>query len=588
MIRSFLKLLARCSRLALPYGRFRLFAVVCMIFFNGLLQLVGVSSVFPFFALASDPHRIRNSKLGGWILNFLPPMEENHLLILAGCFAILMLFVAGIGSIASDSIRVLYSYGFSHWLKGRLLRSYAQRPYSYFLSRNSASMHQRVIDIFSFTYNVMLPLGEAFSKIILIFLLLAGFFFVQPFAAVGAMMIFGGFYLFVFVVLRPRTRAVAQGQEFHTKGFSKSTLQFLQGIKPIMIHGKESFFIKEALRHSAGMRRFQAQVPIFSNGPRYLIEPIAFGGLVAIVIALAMQGRPFSDILPNLSVMALVGYRLLPSMSLLYGQMVTIASNSYTLQQLEEEILQIEKEVSGVEKSSVSELPLSFTRDIRIEGICFAYTGSGKNTLENFSLTVAKNESVGIAGASGSGKSTLVDLILGLHAPASGEILVDGVPLTHNNIMSWRAMIGYVPQDIYLLDDTLEANIAFGIPPEEVDKSAMRAAAEAAQILNFIEKELPEGFNTMVGERGVRLSGGQRQRIGLARALYHRPQVLILDEATSALDLQTETAVIQTINALQGTVTIIAIAHRLSTLERCDRTIHLVRNSSPDFSKEKP
>jgi len=575
MILSFFKLLVRCARLAIPYGKVRLIAVVCMIFFNGLLQLLGVSSVFPFFALAADPNRIRNSKMGGWLLNFLPPMELNHLLILAGCFAILMLFVAGIGSIVSDCIRVLYSYGFSHWLKGRLLRSYAQRPYAYFLNRNSALMHQRVIDIFSFTYNVMLPLGEAFSRIVLIFLLIAGFFFVQPFAAVGAMVIFGGFYLFVFVVLRPRTKAVAHGQQFHTAGFSKSTLQFLQGIKPIMIHGKESFFIKEALYHSAGMRRFQAQVPIFSNSPRYLIEPIAFGGLVAIVIALAMQGRPFSDILPNLSVMALVGYRLLPSMSLLYGQMVSISSYSYTLQQVEEEILEMEKEISDVEKTIIHQPPLSFTREILIDGISFAYPGSGKNILENFSLTVAKNESVGIAGSSGSGKSTLVDLILGLHTPGSGKILVDGVPLTHENIMSWRSIIGYVPQDIFLLDDTLEANIAFGIPSKEVDRIALREAAEGAQILNFIQNELSEGFGTVIGERGVRLSGGQRQRIGLARALYHSPQVLILDEATSALDLETETAVIQTINALQGTVTLIAIAHRLSTLERCDRTIHL-------------
>ena len=575
MLRSFLKLLARCTRLALPYGKLRLVAVVCMIFFNGLLQLVGVGSVFPFFALASDPNRIRNSRLGGWMLNFLPPMELNHLLILAGCFAILMLFVAGIGSVVSDCVRVLYSYGFSHWLKGRLLGSYAERPYSYFLRRNSALMNQRVNDITSFTYNVMLPLGEAFSRIVLIFLLLAGFFFVQPFAAIGAMVIFGGFYLFVFVVLRPRTRAVARGQQAHASGFSKSTLQFLHGIKPILIHGKESFFIKEALRHSAGMRHFQSQVPIFSNGPRYLIEPIAFGGLVAIVIALAMQGRPFSDILPNLSVMALVGYRLLPSMSLLYGQMVTIASHSYTLQQLEEEILEIEEEIEEVEKSRAKQSPLSFTRDIRIEGVSFAYPGSAKNTLENFSLTVAKNESVGIAGASGSGKSTLVDLILGLHTPVSGEILVDGVPLSTGNIMSWRAMIGYVPQDIYLLDDTLEANIAFGIPSSEVDQEALESAARAAQILDFVKRDLPEGFGTVVGERGVRLSGGQRQRIGLARALYHAPQVLILDEATSELDLETEAAVIETINALQGKVTIITIAHRLSTLERCDKTIQL-------------
>jgi len=270
-----------------------------------------------------------------------------------------------------------------------------------------------------------------------------------------------------------------------------------------------------------------------------------------------------------------VGYRLLPSMSLLYGQMVTIASHSYTLQQLEEEIMEIEDEVLAEGTSSMKMEPLSFTRDIRIQRISFSYPDAEKYTLENFSLTILKNESVGISGASGSGKSTLVDLILGLHSPSAGEILVDGIPLTDQNIMSWRKMIGYVPQDIYLIDDTLEANIAFGVASEDVDYKALREASRAAQILNFIENELPQGFATVIGERGIRLSGGQRQRIGLARALYHAPQVLILDEATSALDVDTETAVIDTINELQGKVTMITIAHRLSTLEKCDKRIQI-------------
>ncbi|MEY3898789.1 MAG: hypothetical protein RLZZ214_4311, partial [Verrucomicrobiota bacterium] len=212
MLSSFIKLLARTYRLALPYGKFKLFAVICMIFFNGLMQLVGVTSVFPFFALAADPNRIRQSQMGGWVLSLLPPMETNQLLILSGCFAILMLFVAGIGSVASDCIRVLYSYGFSHWLKGSLLRSYSTRPYSYFLRRNSAVLHQRLQDITSFTYNVLLPLGETLTRIVLILLLSTGFFLVQPFAALASMVIFGGFYLIVFIVLRPKTQAIAQGQ----------------------------------------------------------------------------------------------------------------------------------------------------------------------------------------------------------------------------------------------------------------------------------------------------------------------------------------------------------------------------------------
>jgi ABC-type bacteriocin/lantibiotic exporter with double-glycine peptidase domain len=201
--------------------------------------------------------------------------------------------------------------------------------------------------------------------------------------------------------------------------------------------------------------------------------------------------------------------------------------------------------------------------------------------VKDFHLAIRKNEAVGIAGPSGSGKSTLVDLLLGLHVPQSGRICVDDQPLSPANMPAWRHIIGYVPQDIYLLDDTVEANIAFGMDPKEVDPAALREAAQGAQILEFIEKELPHGFKTTVGERGVRLSGGQRQRIGLARALYHRPQVLILDEATSALDNQTELAVMETIHRLQGTLTIITIAHRLSTLERCDRVVRIGAPEKP-------
>jgi ABC-type bacteriocin/lantibiotic exporter with double-glycine peptidase domain len=278
-------------------------------------------------------------------------------------------------------------------------------------------------------------------------------------------------------------------------------------------------------------------------------------------------------------VMALAAYRLLPTLQLLYGQLVTVAANNYTLTQLEEEIYEIEEESEPTITISDSDEMCIFDNEIRLDNITFCYPAGSPPILKDFSLRIAKNESVGIAGPSGSGKSTLVDLILGLHLPKEGGIFIDEMQLSPRVMDLWRRIIGYVPQDIYLLDDSIAANIAFGIPPNELDYSALRAAAEGAQILDFIEKELPQGFQTVVGERGVRLSGGQRQRIGLARALYHSPQVLILDEATSALDHATEAAVMETIHRLQGTLTIITIAHRLSTLERCDRVINLSKTN---------
>ena len=575
MLASFLKLLSRCYRLALPYGRLRLFSVLGLILFNGLLQLVGVTSIFPFFALAADPERLRHSNVGAWFLHFLPPLTTNHLLVVAGCFSILMLIIASVGSIASEVIRIRYAYGFCHWLRQRLFESYASRPYGFFLSRNTADLNQKLIDVLSFIQNVLLPIGEILTRIVMVILLVATVFLVQPWVALGAIVILGGFYLIVFLWIRPRSKRIGDELWIHNIGFGKKVNQFLHGIKTVLVHGRGRYFMNQALSHSAQIGKAQSRIPIYSGGPRYLIEPIAFGGLVAIVIVLALQGRPFSDILPNLSVMALAAYKLLPTLQLLFSQLVTVSANSYTLRQLEEEMLQIEVETESSAEAQDNTRGLTFEREIKLTKLAFRYAEGAAPILWEFDLTIGKNESIGIAGPSGSGKSTLIDLMLGLHTPQSGAILIDEQPLTTENMLSWRRLIGYVPQDIYLLDETIEANIAFGIPIEQVDQIALKSAAEGAQILEFIEKELPHGFKTIVGERGVRLSGGQRQRIGLARALYHNPQILILDEATSALDHTTEEAVMETIYKLQGTLTIITIAHRLSTLERCDRLLRL-------------
>jgi ATP-binding cassette subfamily C protein len=476
----------------------------------------------------------------------------------------------------SEILRIRYAYGFCHRLRKQVLESYASKRYGFFLHRNTAALNQRLYDIQTFIQNVLLPIGELLTRLIVVILLIGAVFLVQPWVALGAVFVFGGFYLLVFLWVRPRTREVGKGLQLHNEGFGKNVNQFLQGIKTVLVHGKGRHFVYRALENSARIGHFQSKIPIYSNGPRYLIEPIAFGGLVAIVVVMALRGRPFSDILPNLSVMALAGYRLLPALQLMYSQLVTMAAHSYILAQLEEDILDIEEEISATQEPPMQPAhPLQFRETLQLDQITFRYPGAAAPILNDFTLTIVKNESVGIAGPSGSGKSTLVDLILGLHTPQAGAIRVDGEALSESNLTAWRRMIGYVPQDIYLLDDTIEANIAFGVDSGELDPAALREAAEGAQILDFITQDLPLGFKTTVGERGVRLSGGQRQRIGLARALYHRPQVLILDEATSALDYQTELAVMETIYRLQGTLTIITIAHRLSTLDRCNRIIPL-------------
>ena len=575
MIKSFIKLLTRCYLLALPYGRMKLFAVLFLIFLNGLLQLVGVTSIFPFFALASDPERMRHSSLGVRFLSILPSLDNKHLLIVFGIFSIGMLLIAGIGSIFSEVIRVRYAFSYSHWLRLKVLRSYGGRPYGYFLKMNSAQLSQRILDIQAYTQFVMLPIGEALTRGMLILMLVGGILFVQPWIAIGVTLLFGGFYLMIFILIRPRMRPISRGLQLHNIGMSKRIYQYLHGIKAVLVHQKTGYFIQKTAEHSNHIGSFNSRLPLYSSGPRYLIEPIAFGGLVGVVVVLAMHDRPFSNILPNLSVIAFAGYKLLPALQLLYSQLVLMTANQYTLSQLEEEILQLESDVDSTDKSAETFTEFSFNKEIKLENLTFSYAEGVSPILKDFTLTIGKNESIGIAGPSGSGKSTLVDLLLGLHIPQSGMITIDGMPISGSKMESWRRMIGYVPQEIYLLDETIAENIAFGVPVEEIDQIALRDAAKSAQIIDFIERELPEGFQTVVGERGIRLSGGQRQRIGLARALYHKPKVLILDEATSALDQSTENSVMNTINRLHGKLTIISISHRLSTLNKCDRVISI-------------
>jgi ABC-type multidrug transport system fused ATPase/permease subunit len=364
----------------------------------------------------------------------------------------------------------------------------------------------------------------------------------------------------------------------HTIGYYREALQMLGGIKPVKVHRAEEHFLARFAGHSAIIAKMGARVSIF-NSARYVVEPLAFGGLVVAVLLLAAKGRDFSDILPNLGVMALAGYRLLPSIQLLYSQLTQVSSMRHAMDEVYDEF--VVAETDGSVSPAISSDPLARARPFRwndsitLREISFRYPGASRPALEALSLTIPKNTSLGVIGPTGSGKSTLVDLLLGLYQPTAGEIVIDTRLLTPALVPSWQASIGYVPQDIFLIDDTIARNIAFGLQDSEIDPVRLREASDTAQLLDFIEAELPNGFDTNVGERGIRLSGGQRQRIGLARALYHRPSLLILDEATSALDVATEARLLEALSALAGKLTMVVAAHRLSAVANCDQLIDL-------------
>jgi ABC-type multidrug transport system fused ATPase/permease subunit len=582
-------LIRRVLFLARPYGRAKLAGIFSLSFAQALFQVIGITSIFPFLALAADPDRIRRSHFGTRFLGMFPPMENRQLLLAAGVIAIAGLLASNAVNLLAEYARTRYAQNFAHWLRVRLLRRMASQPYTYFLQRNSGDLLKKILgDVTNYTTGVLLPLLDSVARAVTAVLLLATVFLVQPVIALSAAILLGGFYVITFRLLTRKRREVDENLRISVGALFREAQQMLGGIKPVKIHRAEEHFLSQFAKHSAVLAKMSARLPILANSARYLVEPLAFGGLVVAVLLLAAKGRDFSDILPNLGVMALAGYRLLPSLQLLYSQLTQVSSMRHAVDEVYDEFVAAETDRSIPPAISSDALararPLPWNDAITLREVSFRYPAGSRPVLHEFSLSIGKNTSLGVIGPTGSGKSTLVDLLLGLYEPTAGEILIDGHPLTPALIPAWQASVGYVPQDIFLIDDTIARNIAFGLPDNEIDLARLRESCATAQILDFIKTEVSAGFDTLVGERGVRLSGGQRQRIGLARALYHRPSLLILDEATSALDMATEAKLLEALRSLTGKLTMVVAAHRMSTVTGCDQLIDL-RNEAPAFAE---
>lgn len=576
MFSSLIDLIRRAYTLAAPYGRKKLVLVVSVALLQGIFQVVGITSVFPFLALASNPEMIRNSEAGAAIIGVLPEMTNQALLLWAGSFAILMLCLTNVINLASEFIRTYYAQNFGHWLRLRLLERYASQPYTYFLITDTSILKKKILgDVGRYVGNVLLPLLDCLARFLTVSALLLTLFLVNPLIAGGATLFFLLFYFIVFRILRVKRDEASEGLKEAGRGAFISMNQFLSGIKPIFARDLAYYFFDRFRKFSRAQCTYQTLIPVYTNGPRYILEPFAFGGVVAIVMGYVATGKEFSSLIPQLGIIALAGYRLLPAFQLFYAQLTALMTNRHALDEVYDELYISEGEITS--NPLTFDLPpaLPFQTEVTLKNVVFVYPRTHEKVLKGVDLKFQKGQKVAFVGPTGSGKSTLVDLLLGLLSPSEGEILIDETPLNSGNLASWRQNIGYVPQDIFLMGDTISRNIAYGIPDQNIEPERLRKAAEMAQILDFIEEELPDRFETWTGERGTRLSGGQRQRIGLARALYYNPSVLILDEATSALDNETEAHLMNAIHQLPQNLTIVMIAHRLSTVRNCDLIFYL-------------
>ena len=371
-----------------------------------------------------------------------------------------------------------------------------------------------------------------------------------------------------------RKKLIQIGQEFTqaNKERYQTCQEALAGIKDVMINNAKLGYIDQFEQSSRVFARHIATRDSLGQIPLNIIETVGYGCLIGLAMILVVSGKDVSHILPILGLYGFAAYRMLPAAQNIYRSISQIKFSQQVFAVLQPEFSLKHREDTSPPLLST----IQFQKTIQIEGLSFAYPNRlDQPVLQDFNLKIGKNSSIGIVGKSGSGKSTLMDILLGLLQPQSGRILVDGVELMPDHWLSWRSIVGYVPQHIYLADKTVAENIAFGVPHDRIDMQAVKFAAQQAQIDDFITQNLAHGYNTMVGERGVMLSGGQRQRIGIARALYKNPQILFMDEATSALDTETETAVNEAIQSLSGKKTMVIIAHRESAVARCDYVLRL-------------
>ncbi|WP_302142675.1 ABC transporter ATP-binding protein [Halomonas alkalicola] len=567
-LRELFSLLSRDQRL-------RLLRLQGLIIIMSFAEIASVVSIGPFMAVVGDMQRLEGEGRMAWAYQATGLQSPEAFLTLLGIMVLVILFLSAMFSMYTTWRLSLYSASVGAELSSRLYRFYLHQPWLFHSGQSSSRLISKASQEVQRTTNkVIAPSLQLNAKLVMVCTMTLAIFLYQPVVAMAGALIFAAAYLLLyktvrrFLVANGRriTRAQAKRIKLMTEGFG--------GIKDLLLLHRQGTYVSRFEKASNSVARGQGITQGLSDAPRYAIELVAFASIVLLVLYLLnrYEGN-LGAILPALSIYALAGFKMLPAFQKIYWAISLIRGNLASYYSIRNDLV-ASREVP-VSRETVDagseemELPLTPGQAIVLQDVTFAYPGKKDRALNGLTLTIPANHMIGLVGASGSGKSTAVDILLGLIQPDKGEVLIDGVPLGPENLLRWQAGLGLVPQQIFLADASILENVALGVAPELIDEAKALEALRMAQLDELIEK-LPEGIQTWVGERGVQLSGGQRQRIGIARALYQQAKVLVLDEATSALDGITERRVMEDIQRLAGNLTIVLIAHRLTTVKGCD------------------
>lgn len=547
-------------------GMFILFALILIL---AVIEMASVISVMPFLTVASKPELIQSNVILKSVYDFFGFQSSSSFLVVLGLGVAGVIFIRSGFNIIIKYAKSRFSNMLGHHLSVRLLANYLARPYVFFLNENSSTLSKNVLgEVKQMLAGYISPLFNTTTDIIVGISLSAALIAVDPMAALIVVTAIGGVYGFIYLIVK--RSLIKQGNirlNSNTERF-KSTSEVLSGIKDVKLLGKERYFLSRYIKPSRKIAKANIKIKVIGQVPNSILNAVMDGGLVLLVTFFIAYRSDFTQFIPVVGVYLLAANRIKPRFKDIFNSFSSMRAYQPVVEMMMDHLSHI-PEIPLPEKHEKI-IPIPFNESIHLKNLSFTYPGTDEAVIKNQNFIIKKNTTIGLVGPTGCGKTTLVDTLLGLLRPQQGDIVVDGICVDDSNIRSWQANLGYVPQVIYLTDDTITANIAFGVNPKNLDMEAVKKAATIANLSHFIETELPEGYNTKVGERGVRLSGGQRQRLGIARALYSNPEVLVMDEATSALDGITENAVMEAIENLTGTKTIILIAHRLTTLIKAD------------------
>lgn len=569
---------------AMLHGRERLYflLLLVMITVSGVIDMIGVASILPFLSVLADPAVIDEQPRLAMIYDLLEPRDTRQFLFLLG-IVIFVIIVLG----TAFKLFTMYALArFSHMRRfqigQRLLAGYLRQPYVWFVSRHSSELVKTVLqEVDQMVGSALVPALKILAQAVTILFLLVLLIVVEPTVALGALGAIGLSYAGIFLFVRRLMLRIGHDRVTSNTGRFRVAGEALNGIKDVKLMGLEENYMRAFRPPARAHARTLMTEQVVTELPRYALEALTFGGMIALILVLLRNSDgTLSGVLPVLGLFAVAGLRMLPAVQNIYHSATQLRVGLAVLNVVHDDLLRLENTGSSFENPSRERLPLNDR--IRLQGACYSYPDTEHAVLDELDLEIRAKSTVGIVGGTGAGKTTVIDVILGLLELDSGKLCIDGVELTRDSLRDWQNNIGYVPQQIFLTDDTVAANIAFGVPHDRIDMEAVERASRLANLHEFVTTQLKNGYHQMVGERGIRLSGGQKQRIGIARALYHDPEVLVFDEATSALDNITERAIMEAVASFSHSKTIIMIAHRLTTVEACDEIFLLERGRCVD------